>query len=174
MKKLAVIMAVAVAMLMAVTMASAQTWGAMQGTYAMTATGSCLHGSGPFVPTDGDVKRPPSGYISTFTGDGLWTFDSEGHGTFQVNQYCITPYPDMRATRTIGPRLPFDYEIASDGEITVTLINKLVLVGRISPDHKTMTLNSVHQEQTGGAGGPTGYQICNVTRVLIRVNELSE
>lgn len=172
MKKLAAVtMMIAVVAFMAA-MASAQHngWGAIQGTYAMTATGSCLHGSGPF-DTTGDVKRPPSGYISTFTGDGLWTFDSEGHGTFQVNQYCITPSPDMRATRTIGPRLPFDYEIASDGEITVTLINKLVLVGRISRDHKTMTLNSVHQEQTGGAGGPTGFQICNVTRVLISVNE---
>ena len=44
--------------------------------------------------------------------------------------------------------------------------------GKVSTDHKTLTLDSANQiQKVSVSNGVTNYQICNVGRVLIRVSE---
>jgi hypothetical protein len=115
---------------------------------------------------------------SSYMGQGTWTFESDGTGAASIRMYCITPPPGNPSeaepvTATAPPNSPkFEYRFESDGTIAVGIPNLsapfLLLAGRISMDHKTMTLGSAHQVQQTGT---SLWQICSIGRVLIRVNE---
>ncbi len=217
MKKLAVILTVAMATLMAVTMASARGWGAIHGNYEMVATGNCLHDGSPFDPDplasgfifngEGTLEDPYTAtpksadhFISTFMGEGTWTFHRDGTGMMQVMQYCILPdhvkktdpnkgsTVPAQVTQSLMPsapvppfllvdenKVPFEYEV--DGSTIRVVIGPpvgLTLVGKISRDHKTMTLQSAMPvpPQKTQFNGVIGYwQVCNVARILIRMSE---
>jgi hypothetical protein len=183
MKRLAaVVMMIATGVFMVTTLASAQGWGAIQGTYEMVATGACIHSTafstltGAGIPPDPYVYAATGSttFVSAFVGQGTFTFDSDGTGTMRVIQSCIHP---TKATQAVAPPnflepSAFSYRFADDGRIIVSVpAAGLELSGRISRDHKTMTLVSAMQLQSGAAGGPTGFQVCDITRILIRVEE---
>lgn len=185
MKKLAVqMMVTALAIFMVAAMASAEEsgWGGIHGTYELIATGNCLHsatdigftGAGtlgsPYTATPGTDH-----YISTYFGEGVWVFQSDGSGTMEVTQSCILPNKAEQKLLPSAPlqieRVPFTYQILDEKRIKVTIGFPvyLELVGRVARDHKTMTLNSTMQKQTVTGAYP--YQVCNIGRVLIRVEE---
>jgi hypothetical protein len=179
MKKLAVVvMMPALVIFMAATAsAGGHHWGYIQGTYEMVATGSCIHStegfsfSGSGTPLEPTIATPLGSYFtSAYVGQGTWTFEGDGTGTMQVTQSCILP---DRATQAVvppdsSPPTAFRYRFEEDGTIIVTIpAFFLELSGRISSDHKTMTLVSAMQNQPLG---PTKHQICDIARVLIRVS----
>jgi hypothetical protein len=149
----------------------------------------------PFVAT-------PNGnhFISAFMGEGTWTFHRDGHGMMQVMQYCILPdYPGntqatfgttvpAQVTQSLMPsapvplsllvdenKVPFVYEV--DGSTITVVIGApvgLTLVGKISSDHKTMTLQSalpVPPQATQRNALIGYYQICTITRTLTRMSD---
>jgi hypothetical protein len=192
MKKLAVAaMILATATLMVPAMASANWyyWWGIRGSWEMVATGTCLHSTQGFTfnfpspgPGEGTLAKPfvatanGDHFSSSFLGEGIWTFDGQGKGKMQVVQYCIRPDKVTQALMPSSPltmeTVPFDYEV-EDQTIKVIIgppVN-LTLVGKISKDYQTMTLLSTMQYQ---AGGPTGHQVCNIGRILMRVKEVDD
>ncbi len=185
MKRLAVSMMVpALAIFMVVVMASAQDtgWGAIHGTYELIATGNCMHSTTDFgFSGAGTAGSPytanpgPTHYISTYFGEGTWVFQSDGSGTMEVTQSCILPDQAQQKLIPSAPltmeTIPFTYQFLDDKRIKVTIGFPvyLELFGRVSRDHKTMTLNSTMQKQVVAGAYP--YQVCNIGRVLIRVEE---
>ena len=196
MKRLvAVVMMIATGVFMVTTMASAEGWGAIHGNYEMVAMGTCLHDKDGFVfsgdENDPTLKVPfaatpksSNHFISAFMGEGTWTFHSDGTGAMQVMQYCILPdYPGSTAkvTKAFTPSppqpwtetIPFTYEVQGSS-IRVILPTGLTLDGRISSDHKTMSLQSAMPVAPQGVqyNGLIGYyQICTIARTLFRVDD---
>lgn len=210
MKKLAVFLMIPALVFLTAAMASAGGWGAIHGNYEMVATGTCLHDKSPVSTVGGGFTFTGTGtlgdpytatpksdnyFISTYMGEGTWTFFSDGTGMMQVMQYCILPpytgSPKPKVTQSLMPsfpvppnllvdenQVPFTYEV--DGStITVTIPPpvKLTLVGKISSDHKTMTLQSAMPvpEQGTQFNALIGYwQICTVARTLTRMKEAGD
>jgi len=171
-----------VALTAAIASAQDSGWGAIQGTYEMVASGACIHSTSFSALTGNGTPPNPWTYtatgittfVSAFVGQGTFTFDKDGTGTMRVIQSCIHPTKATQAVAPpdVAPPNPFSYQIAEDGTIIVSVpAAGLELSGRISTDHKTMTLVSAMQLQSGAAGGPTGYQVCHITRILTRVGE---
>jgi hypothetical protein len=193
MKRLAAVtmMIAVVAFTAAIVSAQDSGWGAIHGTYAMMATGDCLHSDQPFINLNaGDSTKPvvwkptPDSLVwdSSFMGDGIWAFNSDGTGSAYIRQYCMTspagdPTNSNLVTGTLTVNQPiFQYRFEPDGTLTVAIpnftVHYLVLSGSISTDHKTMTLTSGHQPQRVPlVGEPHSYQLCTIGRVLTRVNE---
>lgn len=195
MKRLAAVVMMIGVVAFTAAMASAQDsdWGAIHGKYAMTATGDCLHSNKQFVNlNEGDstklaVWTPAASSLvwgSSFMGDGIWTFNSDGTGSAYIRQYCMTspagdPTKSNLVTGTLVVSTPvFEYRFEPDGTFTVAIPNftvkYLVLSGSISTDHKTMTLSSGHQPQRvplSPLQELQNYQLCTVGRVLTRVNQ---
>lgn len=183
MKKIVALMMIPVLALSMAVVASAggHHWGFIQGTYEMVATGSCIHSSGGFnfsgsgTPLDPTIAAPIGSYwASVYVGQGTFTFESDGTGTMRVTQSCILPDKATQATappESADPG-PFSYQFSENGTIIVTIpAVGLELSGRLSQDHKTMTLVSAMQYQPLG---PTGHQICDIARVLIRVKDVND
>jgi hypothetical protein len=199
MKRLpAVVMMIATGVLMVTTIASAGGWwGAIHGDYEMVATGACLHSKQPFVSNGGNrtiatplvlsapastTDHPNDWFLSTYMGEGIWTFGNDGTGTMEVMQSCILP---NKVTETLVPSyglrdpqgnlldwetIPFTYVVEGNA-LTVTIAHPvyLTLKGKISSDHKTLTLQSSMQQQFNGGLGY--YQVCTITRTLTRTRE---
>jgi len=176
MKKLTVVvMMIAIAAVMLATMASADDhhhWWGIQGTYAMTATGSCLHSTLGFnanlTPITGSAV-----WGATVTPQAIYTFESDGTGTASGTNYILdfppgSPVFGGPIARQSPISFNFHYEVTHDGAITVYPPLPPNLVGMISKDHKTLQLSNANQVQPVGA---LGYAICNIARVLIRVEE---
>ncbi len=162
---------VALVIWMAASLASAQGWGALAGTYSMTATGSCLHSTLGFT----SEKKPITGSVvwgATVMPLGLWTFESDGTGSVTGTNY-ILDFPPGSAlfggpiARQSAIAFPFHYDV-SEGVITVYPPAPPNLHGLIATDHKTLTLSNAGEVQSVGA---LGYAICDITRTLIRVGE---
>jgi len=202
MKRLAaVVMMIATGVLMVTTMASAGDWGAIHGDYEMVATGMCLHDSEGFnfggnqdnptlVAPYAATAKSSVHFISAFMGEGTWTFYSDGNGTMQVMQYCILPdhtslktSDDGKAkvTQAFTPSapqgwsetIPFTYGV-NGSSIRVILPTGLTLDGKISSDHKTITLQSAMPVPPQGVqynGLIAYYQICTIARTLTRMSE---
>lgn len=178
-------------------------WRGIHGNYEMVATGACLHDKQGFTFSNDEnnptllnpytaTPKSVDYFISAFMGEGTWTFHRHGHGTMQVMQYCILPpytgSPQPRVTQSLMPsapvpsnllvdgnKVPFAYEV--DGStITVTIgppVN-LTLFGKISSDHKTMTLQSampVPEENVQFNALIGYYQICTITRTLTQMSD---
>jgi hypothetical protein len=139
--------------------------------------GSCLHSPGGFKGT-GTVADPfvpvgPNVYAATTMAQATWNFDGRGTATFQGENYA-TIFPggvgsgalereNAIATPAGGP-LHFDYSVDAHGWISGTVREiGINLEGRISTDHKIITLNNGGQLQSGGTA------ICNYGRLLFRV-----
>lgn len=107
MKKLAMLMIPALAMFMVPAMASANWyyWWGVQGTWEMSASGSCLHSSKAYVPNPSPISpsnpapknwwTAPDGsdvYAGVAVANGTWTFESTGwktgKGTYSQRIYA--------------------------------------------------------------------------------------
>jgi hypothetical protein len=184
MKKLAVLLMIpALAMFMVPAMASANWyyWWGIQGTWEMSASGSCLHSSEPYFQNE---KRnnwwtaPDTSevYAGVTVSNGTWIFKN-GEGTFSQRIYAtILPGGAKVFNEILVPLevrvleqkdVPFTYTITPSGDITVK-VGIMELVGRISIDNGTMTLLSANTVQP--LGGIFGYTICNTARTLIKVH----
>ena len=182
MKRLAaVVMTIAVATFMAAVMASAQEAAiTIQGTYAMTASGSCLHSEMPYYKGDHDRWTVPLGsqvYVGVTVANGTWIFKNDGTGSFSQTIYATilpgghVPVPVIPVeVRVLPGSGTFTYEIKSTGDITVTLPSKIKLIGGIAIDKNTMTLMSANDVQAN-LKAPFWNTICNMERTLIKVSE---
>ena len=155
MKKLAVLMMIpALAMLMLPAPASANWfyWWGIQGTWEMSASGSCIHSSKEYelntevFPPTGTPKnwltaQPGSEvYVGVTVSNGTWNFKPNGEGTYSQRTYAtILPggassmngldVPlEVRVLPPLSVLTPspvkFTYEITPSGEITVTELDK--------------------------------------------------
>ena len=155
--------------------------GTIKGTYEMIATGSCLHSPAGFTG-NGTIEAPfiPNG--SSFAAPTLaratWIFDGGGTATF-VGENFATIFP---GGAPLGPQErenpigipagtqlnPFHFEYTVDGHGWITGTVReigITLEGRISKDHKIMTLSNGGQLQAGGTA------ICNSARILFKVDD---
>jgi hypothetical protein len=169
---ISIIAALSIIMFSAVVSAGDNGWKRFHGVYEMISNGTCLHSSlgytnsiPPFIPRTGsDV------YVGTTMTQATWTFKSNGEGTFSfINYVTILPGGSIGplATQNENFDIPFTFDVTKYGEITV-YSGGIELTGRISIDHKTITLGSANQIQDFTGIG-LGYAICNTGRVLIRV-----
>ncbi len=196
MKKLAVFMIIpALAMFMVPALASANWyyWWGIQGTWEMSASGSCLHSSLEYfqnaqrnnwwtAPVDSKV------YAGVTVANGTWTFESTGwntgKGTYSQRIYA-TILPGGNASIPVEVRVfpplsveqptlvEFTYEITPSRDITVTETGSgIKLYGSISIDKKSMTLLSANNVQNFPA--PFWFTICNTARTLIKVKEVDD
>jgi hypothetical protein len=195
MKKLAVLMTIpALAMFMVPALASANWyyWWGIQGTWEMSASGSCLHSSEPYYqnPDRNNWWTAPPGsevYAGVTVSNGTWTFKAHGAGTYSQRIYATIlpggadsmngiPVPlEVRVLPPLSVAQPtpveFTYEITPSGDITVTeTVSGIKLFGHISKDMNTMTLLSANNVQKFGANFQ--YTICNTARTLIKVPEM--
>jgi hypothetical protein len=124
MKKLLVFIMLPALVLLAASSVSAFDffWGRIHGTYAMTATGTCLWAPDGFNPK----FFSPNAYSSHFAAQGLWNFEPNGTGKAEVTQFGISAPPIVGApTTTAGGAasvkysFDFDYAMTHDGKITV-------------------------------------------------------
>ena len=188
MKKLAVVLMIpALVIFMAAMAFAAQSgWGAIKGTYAMIATGSCLHSTlgfdannKPISIKDADGKETGVVWGATTMAQAVWTFDSRGGGEVTYGWNYVLDFPPGSPTfgGPIARQFPFafkfDYEIDHDGVITVyPPPSQPIIQGVLSTDHKTLTLGSANQRQDWVVVGKTvGQVICNTARVLYRVSD---
>jgi hypothetical protein len=177
MKKLAVFLMIpALAMFMVPALASANWyyWWGIQGTWEMSASGSCLHSSLGYEKNSNDRWTPlPNSivYAGATVTNGTWIFKNGG-GTYSYTTYA-TILPGGHASIPVEVRVlakedvPFTYEITPSGDITVTT-GGIKLIGSISKDMNTMTLLSANNVQDFVVA-PFWFTICNTARTLIKV-----
>jgi hypothetical protein len=182
MKRLAaVLMTIIIATFMIATLASAQEAAiTIQGTYTMTASGSCLHSERPYYQ-DLQTNRwtVPLGsqvYVGVTVANGTWVFTNDGKGSFSQTIYATilpgghVPVPVIPVeVRVLPGSGKFTYAITSSGDITVTLLSGIKLFGGIAIDKNTMTLLSANNVQV--LPEPFWNTICNMERTLIKVAE---
>jgi hypothetical protein len=183
-------------------------WRTIHGTYAMTGTGHCLwspgagfdaqlQAKGPFVfgthfAVHGVWNFEPNGTgYTTFTQFGI----TPPASTFPPT----IPYPNAASLEF---SFIFTYTLTHDGQVTVSMLpetfqgnfltgpnanaiplktfklDKSTFVGRVSADHKILTLNTENEIQlfqtyVGASLTPATVcpVMCNSGRVLIRVSE---
>ena len=173
MKRLAaVVVMIALATFVAAAMALAGE--TIQGTYAMIATGTCLHSTlgfnGDLTPITGDGSVV---WGATTMAQAVWTFNFNGTGTVSYGWNYVLDFPPGSPTfgGPIARQHPyswnFHYETDDNFIITVYPPSPPNPVGLISWDHKTLTLASANQPQNS-AVGPA---ICNTARVLYRLHD---
>ena len=188
MRKLAVLaMMIAIASVMAAPMASANDyhhWWGIHGTYFMTATGGCLHSTLGFDLTN--LTPVPGSVVwgASIMAQAIWTFERGGTGTVSGTNYVVDfppGAPALAGTPALsGPiarqnpiSFSFTYELTEDGVITVYPPSpQPAVVGMISKDHKTLTLGNANHIQPNPPS--LSSAICNIGRVLIRVEEEDE
>jgi hypothetical protein len=153
------------------------------GTYEMSASGSCIHSqnsydinetNGWYVAKDGIV------YAGTTVSNGTWIFKKDGTGTYSYIMYATVTPPVQQPPCPIpggirifsGDELTFTYKITSFGDITVKTIEGDTLYGSISPDKKTITLfDALRIKGPGASVCPWWDIICTATRTLIKVHD---
>jgi len=163
MKKLAVLLMIpALAMFMVPSLASANWyyWWGIQGTWQMSASGSCLHSSEPYSQSAAGGWIAPGTsnvYAGVTVANGTWTFESTGwltgKGTYSQRIYATilpggaTTMPGPSANIPVPleirvipslvlfpqpPPVAFTYEITHSGDIIITEPN-------VGPDKVTLT-----------------------------------
>jgi len=195
MKKLAVFLMIpALAMFMVPAMASANWyyWWGIQGTWEMSASGSCLHSSEPYFqnPQRNNWWTAPSGssvYAGVTVANGTWIFKPNGGGTYSQRIYAtilpggadsmngISVPLEVRVIPPLSVAEPaavaFTYTIEPSGDITVTETDSGIKhYGNISKDMNSMTLLTANNVQL--FGGNFLHTICNTARTLIKVQEM--
>jgi hypothetical protein len=180
MKRLAalvVILALAMFMVPALASANWYYWWGIQGTWEMSASGSCIHSSENYeTGANGWLTAPSNSdvYAGVTVSNGTWIFKPNGEGTYSQTIYAtILPggsAPAPLAVRVFPQKnLVFSYDITPSGDIKVTA-GGIELIGKISKDMSSMTLLSANNIQDLRNFG-LGYTICNTARTLIKVRE---
>jgi hypothetical protein len=204
MKKLALILIIAgLSTLMSLGITSAKVkegWGAIQGTYEMVATGSCLHSTLGFIEdATGTVLGPPfipkPGSIvwgATTMAEATWVFYPDGTGYFTGLNNPIDFPPGSPGPPPTGPSwgprarqggIGNDIKFHLSGsDIIIELYapgtdTKIgELVGQVSLDKKTLIIPSANVVYNfTGFEPPTSalyWAVCNTARVLIRVGNV--
>lgn len=162
------------------------------GTYEMSASGSCIHSQGTVA--DGGYfpiadypwgqainARPGVVYAGTTVSNGTWVFKKDGTGTYSYTMYATVTPPVQQPSCPIpggirifsGDELNFTYEITPFGHITVkTTEEGDTLEGKISIDKKAITLFDSLREKGPGANFCPFYNIiCTATRTFIKVHD---
>jgi hypothetical protein len=190
MKKLAIFVLISTLLTFTAVMAMAQDdysgFKHFNGTYEMSASGSCIHSqagynqlaNGWYLPNQGVV------YAGTTVSNGTWVFKQNGTGTYSYILYATVTPPVQQPPCPIpggirifsGDELTFTYKITSFGDITVKVTENGevdTLYGSISADKKTITLFDTLREKTpaGAATCPWWTIICTATRTLIKVHD---
>ncbi len=170
------------------------TRGANRGPYEMIATGSCLHSPTGFNGTgtvaDPFIPKGPTVYAAPTLARATWVFDGSGTATF-VGENFATIFPGgvnfsqvaLERENPIGTQtnpFHFDYTVDGHGWIAGTVreipaivegnLSNLTLEGRISKDHKIISLSNGGQIQYPGTAGTPMTAICNSARILFKVD----
>lgn len=162
-------------------------WKRFHGTYAMTASGSCIHSQNGYTEVDyGWYKAIEANagtvYAGTTVWTGTWTFEQNGKGIYS-DKFYATVTPPASGSVVGGVRIfedsevPFTYEMTAFGQITITEDNApyLEYTGTISPDRKNIILIDTPKVKPVNPPtpppAPWWYILCNASRTLIKVNE---
>jgi hypothetical protein len=119
-----------------------------------------------------------------------WVFDGKGTATFVGENFATifpggSPAPAQERVNPIGSQATpfhFVYSITGKGWITGTVtevpayaegystgdVGNLTLEGRVSEDHKIITLSNGNQIQFPGTAS---CAVCNVVRILYKVHD---
>ena len=95
-----VLMIIALSVFMSANVTLGKGWEYFKGTYAMSATGSCIHSENGYVWGNFiDAVVPGVVYAGTTVSNGTWVFKKDGTGTYSYTMYA-TVTPPGSATRT--------------------------------------------------------------------------
>lgn len=168
----------------------------IQGTYAMSASGSCIHSEngydwGPIAAWGRFINAKDTGvvYAGTTVSSGTWVFKKDGTGTYSYNMYATVTPPIQEpscpipggirnftsfhkdAAGNFVDEYTFTYEIDKFGNITIDSDEgETEFEGSISINKKTIILLDVPWEKDGETC-PWYKLICTATRTLIRVRK---
>jgi hypothetical protein len=180
MKKITlVLMIIVLSVFMSANVTMAKGWKYFKGTYAMSATGSCIHSENGYIwGTFIDAVVPGVVYAGTTVSNGTWIFKKDGTGTYSYTMYATVTPPVQSPTCGIpgGIRIfeandyTFTYEVTHSGNITIETQEGDTLEGTISRNKKTIVLLDDPHEK-----GPLGFCpwyriICTATRTLMRMH----
>lgn len=185
MKKITLVLNIIVlSVFMSANVTLANGWKYFIGTYAMSASGSCIHsqyGYDPIVdyPWGQTINATPGVvYAGTTVSNGTWVFNKDGTGTYSYTMYATVTPPVQLASCNIpgGIRIfevneyKFTYEVTHSGNITIQTQEGDTLEGTISKDKKTIVLLDDPHEK-GFIDFCFWYKIiCTATRTLIRMH----
>jgi hypothetical protein len=176
-------------------------WRGIHGEYAMTGVGTCINSPGGFTqnltPPSGGLNFSGS---NLFTGTWTFERHGHGKVEGLLFGTATSPYLNPNASQ-FSIEFEFTYTLTNDGTINATMVDgtflatgltgplagatftvqgvdylgtpeALLFSGKVSPDHNTLTLNSANQiQKITVSNGFTNYNICNVGRVLIRLDD---
>ena len=188
MKKLSVLRTIAVFLgLMAILVwagAAAAGPEKLKGDYAFTGEATCITSQSGF---NSDQTPIGTSFITSFSVQGVWTFNDNGTGTREGRCVSVTgdPYPGASSQDILAPS---GYTVGSDGTITTWLtspltgtvltglragqtftIDQIRLKGIISKDEKSLTIASEEPEieTVTYSNGNIFFRICHRSRVLL-------
>jgi hypothetical protein len=170
------------------------------GTYEMSASGSCIHSQNGYGtetvvgPGYSFINASSEGivYAGTTVSNGTWIFNKNGKGTYSYIMYAtVTPpiqAPPLPCPIPGGIRIfkslhkdangnvvneyAFTYDITNFGDITILTAEGDTLEGSISIDKKAITLfDSLRIKGPGADVCPWYNIICTATRTLIKVHD---
>ena len=183
MKKITLVLTIIVlSVFISAAVALAKGWKHFQGTYAMSASGSCIHSQNGYVWDSSIDAQGGVVYAGTTVSNGTWVFNKDGTGTYSDIMYAtVTPpvqQPELPCTIPGGIRIfssshTFTYEIDNFGNITIDSDEgegDTEFEGSISKDKKAIILLDNPWEK-GPFPCPWYTIICTATRTLIRVHD---
>jgi hypothetical protein len=178
-----VLMIIVLSVFMSANVTLGKGWKYFKGTYAMSATGSCIHSENGYVWGNFiDAVVPGVVYAGTTVSNGTWVFKKDGTGTYSYIMYATVTPPvqqpepqDPPCTIPGGIRIfevneyTFTYEVTHSGNITIETQEGDTLEGTISENKKTIVLLDEPHEK-GALGFCPWYSIiCTATRTLTRM-----
>ena len=175
-KPIIVLMIIVLSVFMSANVTMAKGWKYFKGTYAMSATGSCIHSENGYVW--GTFIDAVVAYAGTTVSNGTWLFKKDGTGTYSYTMYATVTPPVQPPTCGIpgGIRIfeandyTFTYEVTHSGNITIETQEGDTLEGTISRNKKTIVLLDDPHEK-GPLGVCPWYRIiCTATRTLMRMH----
>ena len=175
-----VLMIVVLSVFMSANVTMAKGWKYFKGTYAMSATGSCIHSENGYIwGTFIDADVPGVVYAGTTVSNGTWVFKKDGTGTYSDTIYATVTPPVASPTcgipggiRIFSSSHTFNYEIDNSGNITIDSDENEEVIefeGSISKDKKTIILLDALWEK-GPYPCPWYTFICTGTRTLKRMH----
>ncbi len=188
-KPIIVLMIIVLSVFMSANVTMAKDWKYFKGTYAMSASGSCIHSQYGYYPiadtpwgqaidaAPDEFNDPGVVYAGTTVSNGTWIFKKDGTGTYSYTMYATVTPPVQPPTCGIpgGIRIfeandnKFDYKVTHSGNITIETQRGDTLEGTISRNKKTIVLLDDPHE-TDPFGCPFYTIICTATRTLMRMH----
>jgi hypothetical protein len=168
----------------------------LKGEYAFTAEGACLYSYIGFTSTlIAEVAANEPAYSSSFSVQGVFTFNGDGTGSVEGSVVAITPpaLPTASAAALNPLTYQFTYTIANDGLITIQLlpgtfketyvtgtrtgqyqtIDHFSFTGMASNNNSSLTLATptTEIETRNFSNGDVRYSICHESLRLIWLGE---